>query len=214
MINLDIGCGTNKEKGYLGLDCFKHDNIDIVIDLNKDKIPFNDNVVDHIVSYHALEHIANLHFLLSEMYRISKPNAQWFISVPYYANSIDMTNPFHLHKFSEHFFRFYSSESDSTLPLSLWNRHPTPEWGLKHSANSNFEVELRTLDIEFDYYEDYWEVSNDVRNALRRKSWNICHTVNFYLQVIKGNSIEISTPIIPQKRKEWIGAFPKSIGYI
>ena len=74
-IKLDLGCGHAKREGFLGIDCFKGDQVDMVIDLfgtlshPPDKIGvsqteglenllefFGEDTVDYIHSHHTIEH--------------------------------------------------------------------------------------------------------------------------------------------------------------
>ncbi|ENN95564.1 methyltransferase [Methanocaldococcus villosus KIN24-T80] len=67
--NLVISC---KEKG---IKCF-------LLDLNKDKIPFEDNSVDLITANQVLEHIFEIDDLLIEIKRILSPNGYFVVSTP------------------------------------------------------------------------------------------------------------------------------------
>jgi len=42
-MKLDIGCGSKKTKGSIGLDIVKHKNVDIVHDLTKFPYPIKDD---------------------------------------------------------------------------------------------------------------------------------------------------------------------------
>ncbi len=86
---LDIGCGPAKRPGHIGLDWYAFPSVDIVRDVAKRGLPFDDNSVDGIWCQHFLEHTAgeDLLFLVEEMYRVSKPGIEWTIIVP------DATSP-------------------------------------------------------------------------------------------------------------------------
>lgn len=201
---IDIGCGREKEQGYFGIDAETLPGVDHAVDLNSNPLPFKDNSIDHIVTYHALEHFANLSHVINEMWRVSKPNGQIFVCVPYYSNHLNLTNPFHLHQFNEHSFRFFSSEEHcNALPERIWKQRFANTWGLKGSANTNPDVELRTLKIEIDYFPEYKALSEVEKEKARQKYYNVAHNICFYLQVIKGDKNE-TTPqdlIVPEKRK-------------
>jgi len=57
-IILDIGCGQKKIEGAIGIDFSPYSVADIVLDLNKEKLPFEDSSVDFIYTSHALEHLS------------------------------------------------------------------------------------------------------------------------------------------------------------
>jgi len=74
VLKLDIGCGKNKKPGYIGIDQYKMDGVDIILDVGKDKLPFEDGTVVEIHSSHFLEHLTSkerCHFL-NEAHRVLK----------------------------------------------------------------------------------------------------------------------------------------------
>lgn len=83
MLNYNFGCGTNKIKGFINVDCNKDVKPDVVMDLKK-SLPIKDGVVDQIVLYHTIEHIAKCYHLslLLEFWRILKPKGKLTISYP------------------------------------------------------------------------------------------------------------------------------------
>ena len=56
-ILLDLGCGMRKKDGYIGIDHKEYDGVDIVLDLRKGELPFEDNSVEAIYASHFLEHL-------------------------------------------------------------------------------------------------------------------------------------------------------------
>ena len=88
---LDIGGGKNPSYyNFLQID----DNAEIVnvdlksmnIDLEKDKLPANDNSVDCILIFNVLEHIYNYDFLMSEAKRVLKKEGVLLGFVPFLVN--------------------------------------------------------------------------------------------------------------------------------
>lgn len=86
-MKLDIGCGQNKKNGFIGLDCLEMSEVDIVCDLDKEKIPLENSIVKEVYSRHFMEHTTNLVSVMEEIWRICEDNAKITIAVPYY-NSI------------------------------------------------------------------------------------------------------------------------------
>jgi SAM-dependent methyltransferase len=89
---LDLGCGIDREirtkkfkiekAKIIGLDNFQYGDVDIIHDLEKMPLPFNDNYFDKIIASHILEHIQNFFPLMKELHRILKPNGILDIYVP------------------------------------------------------------------------------------------------------------------------------------
>jgi SAM-dependent methyltransferase len=112
-IRLDIGCGKNKREGFVGLDQFAMDGVDVVCKLNtrvwtftdlpkeplnegvivpnptKGLFMFSDNSVDEVHSSHFLEHLTGSErvFFFNELYRIMKPGAKATIITPHWASN-------------------------------------------------------------------------------------------------------------------------------
>ena len=69
-IRLNIGAGQTYILGYINIDVSS--KADITLDLGIDKLPFEDDSVDFIFSYHTLEHVPDYLFALSEIHRVLK----------------------------------------------------------------------------------------------------------------------------------------------
>lgn len=71
-IKLDIGCGKNKKEGFIGLDIDPSSGADIIASALK--LPFEDESVDEVNSFHLVEHFspdeARRYFY--EVYRVLK----------------------------------------------------------------------------------------------------------------------------------------------
>ncbi len=83
---VDIGCGVNKKKGFIGIDVIKTNNVDIICDVGKHGIPLKSSSVVEIFSSHFLEHVENTQFLIEEIYRVLEPNGIVEILVPHFSN--------------------------------------------------------------------------------------------------------------------------------
>ena len=64
-IRLNIGAGQTHIPGYINIDISS--KADITLDLGTDKLPFEDDSVDVVFSYHTLEHVPDYLFALSEI---------------------------------------------------------------------------------------------------------------------------------------------------
>jgi SAM-dependent methyltransferase len=82
-IKIDIGCGGVKREGFIGLDSVAGPAVDYVLDLTKDRLPFEDATVDHVFSSHFLEHIRIPFHLFKEIARVCKDGARIEFWTPY-----------------------------------------------------------------------------------------------------------------------------------
>ncbi|MBP2027142.1 SAM-dependent methyltransferase [Acetoanaerobium pronyense] len=192
-LKIDIGCGRKKQEGFIGIDSSPYSTADYILDLNLDKLPFEDNSVDYVYSSHCLEHLDNLEHIVSEIYRVCKHNAQVFITVPYYNTSANLANIYHNNNiaFNEHTFRFFSSEEDCDIPKDDWVTPSCQTWGLKYSANSDMNIELRTQKIEFLYFPEYNNMTEEKKRMSRKKYNNVVEIINYYMIVIKNTENKI-----------------------
>jgi predicted SAM-dependent methyltransferase len=79
---LHFGCGGRRVHGWLNCDVQKSD---IDIDLACGRLPFQDQIFDHIVSQHCIEHLdleSELQPLLLTLFNCLKPNGQIWLSCP------------------------------------------------------------------------------------------------------------------------------------
>ncbi len=110
-LKLDLGCGYYKPAGFIGIDnligeATQIKNIknmpDVFMDLNSEKIPFEDNSCIEIRASHFIEH-SNLDHVFNETWRLLKSNGILHFTVPY-ANSAEGMYPGHLIFLTEKFF--------------------------------------------------------------------------------------------------------------
>ncbi len=85
---LDLGCGDNKQVGYLGIDAFKTPAVDFIGDLFRFPWPIDDSSVDGVYSSHFFEHVpAKLRpGFMDELHRVLKVGAQATIITPYWSS--------------------------------------------------------------------------------------------------------------------------------
>lgn len=84
---LNLGCGTTRIPGSIGVDVVKIKNyVDIVHNLDKTPYPFKSNSVDEIHMYHVLEHLQNPLEKMEEMHRILKPGGKLYLRVPHFSS--------------------------------------------------------------------------------------------------------------------------------
>jgi predicted SAM-dependent methyltransferase len=104
---LEVGCGDNKREGYLGMDVIKLAGVDVVHDMNISPWPFEDNAFSEIVFDDVLEHSKDFFGILSEVYRVSAPNAIIKISLPHYSSDNMYSDPTHTIFFSSRSFNYF-----------------------------------------------------------------------------------------------------------
>ena len=81
LVKIDIGCGQNKRKGFIGIDIDKNSQADIIASALD--LPFKGNSIDQIRSSNLMEHfcLEDAQNFFAEIYRVLKKNAQAFLKV-------------------------------------------------------------------------------------------------------------------------------------
>jgi SAM-dependent methyltransferase len=94
---LDVGCGQSPYRylfekyatKYTGIDIVDAENFDYknsqIVPFNGEDIPFDAETFDSLICTEVLEHVYNHQKLVDEMYRVMKPGAFGFLTVPWSA---------------------------------------------------------------------------------------------------------------------------------
>jgi ubiquinone/menaquinone biosynthesis C-methylase UbiE len=108
-MKLDIACGQNKQKGFMGVDVAAAPGVDYVWDLEKFPWePFADNSVDEFYVSHYAEHTKDLLKFMDEIWRIGKDGAKLTILGPYYTSIRAWQDPTHTRALSEATWMYFS----------------------------------------------------------------------------------------------------------
>ena len=198
MLILDIGCGVKKVAGAIGIDFSSLSDADVVINLNHERLPFDDSSVDFIYLSHTLKHLSfdGFFHVMSESYRILKPCADFKSVVQNFTTSVNLVNPFHNKNicFSERTFRFFSSE----FPKHKYQTPSCPDWGLGYSANSEIGIEFKTLHIDKFYFSHYVEKNEPDKVSARSSKLNVIEQISYSLQAVKPCPIRLEAgPVAP-----------------
>lgn len=112
---LDLGCGKRKVKGCIGMDISPDSDADVIHDLNKLPYPFKANSFDVIYAHDCLEHLNEVIKVMEEIYRIAKPGAKIFITVPHFTSHNFYTDLTHQRAFAVRSFDFFSPDESSVI---------------------------------------------------------------------------------------------------
>ena len=181
---VELGCGTTKNEGYIGIDRFPLPNVDIVADLDKG-IPLEDNSVEVVFCSHSLEHFENLPNIVNEIYRVCKHKAIVNVLAPYHMETVNLANFYHKQVFNEATFRFFTNEEKTHINTNDYYNPHASLWGLASSDNSNNIVNIVTLNMEYFYFPGYESLSDEERRNARKSLINVCDQIYYSLAVNK-----------------------------
>jgi SAM-dependent methyltransferase len=97
---LDIGCGSSKTPGAVGLDISPDTAADIVHDLDVFPYPIADSSFDQILLQDVLEHVSEPIRVFEEVHRIARPGARVQLRTPHFSSVLAYGDPTHRHYFS------------------------------------------------------------------------------------------------------------------
>lgn len=199
LVKVELGCGPNKQNGYIGVDRYDLPGVDVVADINK-KLPFEDDSVDVVLAVHSLEHLDDLHHIMSEIYRICKHKAIVNIIAPYENQSSNIANIYHKIPFNEHTFRFFTKDKLIPPPfekMKIYYEIPSLGnlWGLSESDYSTQVMDFRVLNQELIFYPEYNDFDDEIKMMLLQNFRNICSMIQYSLLVCKSevNDEELNT---------------------
>lgn len=86
---IDLGCGSRKRPGAIGLDIAHIDQVDVVADVSR-PLPLRANCADEVYTSHLIEHLDDLMAFMGEVWRISKPGALVHFRFPHASASYDI----------------------------------------------------------------------------------------------------------------------------
>lgn len=124
---LDVGCGTKKREGAVGIDRLELPHVDIVWNLDELPWPIEDSTFDHVVLSHVIEHLQKPVAILDEVHRVARPGAEVEIITPHFSSISSWKDPTHLHH----------------LALETFDVFVEPAYGT--DAPPKFELVERTL---------------------------------------------------------------------
>lgn len=160
---LDLGCGSNKRAGAIGLDCRPEKGVDVVCDLEH-PLPLADGVADEVHAHHVLEHVRNLVQLMEEIYRVCRPGAVVHVSGPYYTSRGAFRDPTHVRFLTEDLFQYFEVPTD-------------------YGIRTNFRIE-RT---EYGVRRPFRYLPRFLIKYCRRHLWNVVDTFWVTLRAAKGD---------------------------
>ena len=158
-IRLDIGCGENKNEGFVGMDMRPLDGVDIVWDVEEFPWPLPDNSVTMATASHLVEHI-NPHkggFIrfMDEVWRVLIPDGQFAIVCPHGYSSGYLQDPTHCNQLSEASWAYFDPLEPNTKG-GLYKIYKPKPWKITHlswSPAANMEVVLHKRIEDDSYYE-------------------------------------------------------------
>lgn len=163
LLKLDLGCGTRKQAGFIGVDERQFEGVDHVADLRK-PWPWKDGTVEEVHCSHFVEHLDGMervHFV-RELYRVLIPGGKATVVVPHWASC-----------------RAYGDVTHKWPPVSeMWFYYLSKEWRKVNAPHNDFygdvdfecgwgynmkeEIRARNMEYQQHALQNFKEAATDI----------------------------------------------------
>jgi predicted SAM-dependent methyltransferase len=103
---LNIGCGNDIRKGWINLDSNCLPGVDVVHNIERLPLPFEDAEFDYVLCQDILEHTEYIP-VLKDIYRILKKGGKLEVRVPHFTSVYNFVDPTHKKLFSFRTFEYF-----------------------------------------------------------------------------------------------------------
>jgi SAM-dependent methyltransferase len=154
---LDVGCGSNKHPGAVGIDVSPDTDADVVHDLDRLPWPVEDAAFDQILLQDVIEHLDDLYGVFGELQRVARPGARVHLRTPHFSSVLAYSDPTHRHFLSaaairslaEPQFAHYSAARFRVVHVTLDLWLPFRALGIAAFANRRPDVYEKYLAFRF-----------------------------------------------------------------
>jgi|GEM_PF-185450 len=97
---LDVGCGSAKYPGAIGVDISPDTDADVIADLNEYPYPLDDGRFAQILCQDVIEHVKEPLRFIAELHRVAAPGARIHVRTPHFSSVLAYGDVTHEHIFS------------------------------------------------------------------------------------------------------------------
>jgi len=176
---VDLACGQQKEKGWIGIDRQEIDGVDTVHDLLTFPWPFEDNSIYEMRCAHFVEHIPHQLFsdgvwngkdglvqFMEEVYRCLQPLGTITIIVPYYTSVRAWQDPTHCRAMTDITFNYFCKKQAQGALVDHYTGKCDFEM-LSKQLSVNSEFQPKSEEAKRWAMRHYWNVVDDMQVVLR-----------------------------------------------
>ena len=133
-MKLNLGCGNFYFNDYINIDINKKIKADYYLDLEKDRLPFEDSSCDEVYIHHVLEHLGEGYFhCIKEIYRVCKHGARVIVVFPH------------------HFHRFYFDDPTHKRPITWAGLAALSKTTCQYGKENGYSDTLVAFDLDVDF---------------------------------------------------------------
>lgn len=185
-MKINLGSGTKRYPGYLNVDIDSGSSPDYVVNLETDKLPFEDNSIDGVLAHHVLEHLGDGFFnCVQELYRVCKHGTIIDVKVPHPRHDTFLIDPTHRRPIYPHTLDMFSKQR---------NKKDMDAGGCETPIGFINNVDIRVVDYT-PLLDEYWmskfqQISNEECDHIARSFNNVIIEYHIKWMINKENNIE------------------------
>ena len=111
-LQLNLGCGALTKPGFINVDFYEDDEIDVVLDLDTFPWPWEDESVSYILALDIYEHVDKPVEFVNEMWRVCRPGANIRLRTTKWDTRQSYTDPTHKRWLTEDSFNYWVPGTD------------------------------------------------------------------------------------------------------
>lgn len=113
MTHLYLGAGKDRKEGYVHVDAFPFPGIDVICNIGKERLPFEDSSIDSVFTQDFMEHLAPEYKVpvINDIWRVLKPEGTMEHWIPNAGSKNDFGSPSHLSHWSLQQFEHFDLDS-------------------------------------------------------------------------------------------------------
>lgn len=185
-MKLNLGCGHNKQPGYVNVDAAPECAPDQVWDLETFPWPWPDNSVEEALFVHSLEHMGAdskvFLKLMQELYRVCTPGARVRIMVPHPRHDNFIGDPTHVRPITPQMLTLFDREENDRWQAGGFSNTP-----FAHYLGVDFKLTMRRLILDQPYRGqlERGEIDEEKAMELVRSLYNVVTEIHIELTARK-----------------------------
>lgn len=168
-VRLDLACGNNKRKGFIGVDLNPKSQADLIVDLESDEWPWDNNSINEIICSHFVEHLPDLRRFMEHIWKILVPGGVIQIIAPYWTHLGAHQDFSHVRCINEVTFQYFCRPSLRAMNIE------------HYEVKCDFDVALTRF-----YFEPEWtDRAEEAKEWARKHYNNVVREIEVHLKAIK-----------------------------
>lgn len=193
-MKINLGSGYRRIDGFLNLDDDPLVEPDFLCNIEKDKLPFEDNSVEEIRAHHIFEHIgAGFIPLMQELYRVAKHGCILDIVVPHHFHDNFYSDPTHCRPITVGGMYMFCQKT---------NKEHLEAYGSSSGMGLKYNVNWEMVWFDFEYDQFYAEMVARMKKKMEDRT--ITHDEDFMFRRLmrEANNVAVHTMIKMKAIKE------------